>query len=105
MEEALTAIRRAIDEEEVGKTTLLAPAGRPTSGEGAKTRPEAELLSSETTAAIGSAINTLRETVKKQEPTVEEVVREALRPLPVTRPSRSSATRSIDNSLGEISLH
>jgi cell pole-organizing protein PopZ len=81
MEEALTAIRRAIGEKEVGETTLLAAAERQTSGEGARTRPDAELLSSETTAAIGSAINTLRETVKKQEPTIEEAVREALRPM------------------------
>jgi uncharacterized protein len=80
MEEALAAIRRVFAEEDVSKTTL-APAGQRTSGEGTKTRPDAELLSSETTAAIGSAINTLKETVKKQEPTIEEVVREALRPM------------------------
>jgi uncharacterized protein len=63
-----------------GETTL-APSKRRTSSEGPKTRPDAELLSAEATVAIGSAINTLREAVKKQEPTVEEVVRQALRPM------------------------
>jgi uncharacterized protein len=80
MEEALTAIRRAIGEEEVGETTL-APAGRRTSSEAAKTRPDAELLSREATVAISSAIDTLAVTVKKHEPTVEAVVREALCPI------------------------
>jgi uncharacterized protein len=46
-----------------------------------KTKPDAELLSREATVAISSAIDTLTETVKKQEPTLEEVVREALRPM------------------------
>ena len=47
----------------------------------AKTRPEAGLLSPKATAAIGSAFNTLTETVKKHEPTLEAVVHEALRPM------------------------
>jgi uncharacterized protein len=80
MEEALTAIRRVISEEEVSETTL-APAERRTSGEGMKTKPGAELLSAEATVAIGSAIDTLKETVKRQELTLEEVVRQALRPV------------------------
>jgi uncharacterized protein len=79
MEEALAAIRRAIGDEEVGETTL-APIERRTS-KGVKTKPDAELLSREATVAISSAIDTLTETVKKQEPTLEEVVREALRPM------------------------
>jgi cell pole-organizing protein PopZ len=82
MEEALAAIRRAITDEEVGEMTL-APAEPRTSREeaGAKRAPEAGLLSRETSAAIGSAFNTLTETVKKHEPTLEDVVRETLRPM------------------------
>jgi uncharacterized protein len=80
MEEALTAMRRANGEEEISETKL-APVKHRTSGEGAKTNPDVELLSREATVAIGSAINTLTETVKKHEPTLEEVVREALRPM------------------------
>jgi hypothetical protein len=80
MEAALAAIRRVFAEEDVTETTL-ASAKRRTSGERTRTRPDAELLSAEATVAIGSAINTLRETVKKQEPTIEEVVREALHPM------------------------
>ena len=82
MEEALAAIRRAMTEEEVGEMTL-APAEPRTSREqaGAKPTPEAGLLSGEATAAVGSAFNTLTETVKKHEPTLEDVVRETLRPM------------------------
>jgi hypothetical protein len=53
----------------------LAPAEPRTSGAGAK--PEAGLLSPKATGAIGSAFNTLTETVKKHEPTLEDVVRVA----------------------------
>jgi cell pole-organizing protein PopZ len=42
---------------------------------------EAALLSRETSAAVGSAFNALTETVKKHEPTLEDVVRETLRPM------------------------
>ena len=82
MEEALAAIRQAITNEEVGETTL-APAERRTSGEqaGARPIPETGLLSRKATAAVGSAFNTLTETVKKHEPTLEDVVRETLRPM------------------------
>jgi uncharacterized protein len=79
MEEALAAIRRVFAEQDVSETTL-APAERRTS-ERVKTKPDAELLSREATVAISSAIATLTDTVKKQEPTLEEVVREALRPM------------------------
>ena len=48
---------------------------------GAKPTSEAGLLSREATAAVGSAFNTLTETVKKHEPTLEDVVRETLRPM------------------------
>jgi uncharacterized protein len=78
MEEALTAMR-AISAEEVGEATL-APDER-ISGDRAPTKPDAELLSHEATVAIGSAINVLTETVKKQEPSLEDVVRETLRPM------------------------
>ena len=47
----------------------------------AKPTPEAGLLSREATAAVGFAFNTLTETVKKHEPTLEDVVRETLRPM------------------------
>jgi uncharacterized protein len=80
MEDALAAVRRIFAEENVGKATLASAEPR-TPGEGTDARPDAELLSAEATVAIGSAINTLRETVKKKEPTVEEVVCEALRPV------------------------
>jgi hypothetical protein len=68
MEEALAAIRQAITKEEVGKMTL-APAEPRSFREqaGAKPTPEAGLLSHEATAAIGSAFNTLTETVKKHD--------------------------------------
>jgi cell pole-organizing protein PopZ len=81
MEEALAAIRRAITDEEAGMT--LAPAEPRTSREeaGAKRVPEAGLLSREATTAIGSAFNTLTETVKKHEPSLEDVVRDTLHPM------------------------
>jgi uncharacterized protein len=82
MEEGLAAIRRAITDEEAGEMTL-APAEPRTTDQrmGAKTTPEAGLLSRETSVAISSAFNTLTETVKKHEPTLEDVVRETLRPM------------------------
>ena len=71
MEEAMAAIRQAISNDEAGEA-------RPAR----QTRiPEAGLLSREATAAVGSAFNTLTETVKKHEPTLEDVVRETLRPM------------------------
>ena len=81
MEEALAAIRRAITHEEAGETA--SPTEPRTSGEqaGAKPTSEAGLLSREATAAIGLAFNTLTETVKKHEPSLEDVVRETLRPM------------------------
>ena len=57
MEEALAAIRQAITNEEAGEA-------------GAKPTPEGGLLSREATAAVGSAFNTLTETVKKHEPSL-----------------------------------
>ena len=43
--------------------------------------PEAGLLSREATASVDTAFNTLAQTVKKHEPTLEDVVRETLRPM------------------------
>ena len=82
MEEAVAAIRQAITKEEARETTL-APAEPWTSREqaGAKSIAEAGLLSRQATAAVGSAFNTLTETVRKHEPTLEDVVRETLRPM------------------------
>ena len=42
---------------------------------------EAGLLSREATAAVDTAFNTLAQTVKKHEATLEDVVRETLRPV------------------------
>ena len=77
MDEVINAIRRAIiDEEEAGEMKSTS-----TSRKEARVKPipEAALLSRETSAAIGSAFNTLTETVKEHEPTLEDVVRETLR--------------------------
>jgi uncharacterized protein len=70
--------RTIIDEEEVGEMISTS-----TFGEEARTKPipEAGLLSREATAAIGSAFNTLTETVKKHEPSLEDVVCDTLRPM------------------------
>ena len=82
MEEALAAIRRAITDEEVGEMTLASTESRISREQApAKPTPDAGLLSRETSAAVGSAFNTLTETVKKHEPTLEDVVRETLRPM------------------------
>jgi cell pole-organizing protein PopZ len=80
MEEALAGIRQAMTDEEAGEMTF-APAEPRTSREQAGAKPEAGLLSRQATAAVGSAFNTLTEAVKKHEPTLEDVVRETLRPM------------------------
>jgi cell pole-organizing protein PopZ len=80
MEEALAAIRRAMTEEEAGEETLI-PTEPRTSGEKTSAKPGAGLLSREATAAVGSAFNSLTETVKKNERSLEDVVRETLRPM------------------------
>ena len=77
MEEAMAAIRRAITNEEAGEMTL-APAAEPRTPHD---KTDAGLLSREATAAVGSAFNTLTETVKKHELTLEDVVRETVRPM------------------------
>jgi cell pole-organizing protein PopZ len=80
MDDAMSAIRRAITDEEAGEMTLAAAKQR-TSGEEVGAKPRAGLLSRETSAAVGSAFNTFTETVKKHEPSLEDVVRETLRPI------------------------
>ena len=67
MEEALAAIRRAISNDEAGETTLAPEPWTSREQAGAKPTPEGGLLSREATAAVGSAFNTLTETVKKHE--------------------------------------
>jgi cell pole-organizing protein PopZ len=82
MEEALAAIRQAMTDERAGETTLAPTEPRASREQArAKPTPDAGLLSREATAAVGSAFNTLTETVKKHEPTLEDVVRETLRPM------------------------
>jgi cell pole-organizing protein PopZ len=71
MEEALAAICRAMADEEAGEMTSTSTSRV----------AEAGLLSRDATAAIGSAFNTLTETVKQHQPSLEDVVRETLRPL------------------------
>jgi uncharacterized protein len=79
MDEVINAIRRAIiDEEEAGEMTSTSTSREEAS---VKPIPEAGLLSREATAAVGSAFNTLTETVKRHEPSLEDVVRETLRPI------------------------
>jgi uncharacterized protein len=79
MEEAFAPIRRATTDQETGETKLAWQSSRQPLG--AKPTSDPGLLSREATAAIGSTINTLTETVRKGEPTLEGVVREALRPM------------------------
>ena len=82
MEEALAAIRQAMTKGEVGEMTLVPAEPRSFREQaGAKPTPEGGLLSREATAAVGSAFNTLTETVKKHEQSLEDVVRETLRPM------------------------
>jgi len=78
MEEALAAIHRAIADEQTGEVTST-PTDPRSSREQAWAKPISEvgLLSREATAAVGSAFDTLTETVKNHEVTLEDVVRDA----------------------------
>ena len=91
MDEAMTDIRRAIIDEELRNdtihraTNLRRELGDETSqrqkcGDGIRRGPEAGLLSREATASVDTAFNTLAQTVKKHEPTLEDAVRETLAP-------------------------
>jgi cell pole-organizing protein PopZ len=71
MEETMAAIRRAMADEDAGEMTSTSTSRV----------AEAGLLSRDATAAIGSAFNTLTETVKQHQPSLEDVVRETLRPM------------------------
>jgi cell pole-organizing protein PopZ len=75
MDEVINAIS-LIGEEEAGEMTSTSTSGQEARAERLS---EAGLLSREATAAVGSAFNTLTETVKKHEPSLEDVVRETLR--------------------------
>jgi cell pole-organizing protein PopZ len=77
MEDIVTGIRRATTDEEAREVVLPTAETKQATGR----NPEAGLLSREATAAVGSAFSTLTETVKKHEPTLEDVVRETLRPM------------------------
>jgi cell pole-organizing protein PopZ len=68
-------------DEEAGEMTFAPDAPRSSREELATKRvADAGLLSAKASAAVGSAFNTLTETVKKHEPSLEDVVREAVRP-------------------------
>ena len=69
MEDIMADIRRAVTDEQAGKMALRTAETRQATGG----NPEAGLLSREATAAVGSAFSTLTETVKKHEPTLEDV--------------------------------
>jgi cell pole-organizing protein PopZ len=71
MDGITTDIRRAVIDDEAGAKTK----------QGTGRKPEAGLLSREATAAVGSAFGSLTETMKKHELTLEDVVRETLRPM------------------------
>jgi uncharacterized protein len=79
MEEAVDAIRRVFAGQDVSDKTRNT-AGRPDSVK-LVTTTEAGLLSREAAGAVISSISRLAENVKKREPSLEEVVREALRPV------------------------
>ena len=72
MDEVINAIRCAIIDEEEASEMISTSASRVA---------EAGLLSREATAAVASAFNTLTESVNKHEPSLEDVVRDTLRPM------------------------
>jgi cell pole-organizing protein PopZ len=71
MEGTLAAIRRAKADEEAGEMTSTSTSRV----------AEAGPLSRDATATIGSALNTLTETVKQHQPSLEHLVGETLRPM------------------------
>src|ERR1700738_2753764 len=77
MEDIMTDIHRAIIDEGAGAMVLPTAETKQATGR----NPEAGLLSREATAAAGSSFSPLTKTVKKHEPTLEDVVRETLRPM------------------------
>jgi len=83
MEEALSAIRRAITDQDASDETPSHTEPWTSGEEGTATKrvPEDGLLSRRTRTAVGSAFNRLSESARKHEPTLEDVVRETLRPM------------------------
>ena len=85
MEDITIGIPRAITEEEAGEMVLPTAETKQATDENAAAElrrgSETGLLSREATAAVDTAFNTLAQTVKKHEPTLEDVVRETLRPM------------------------
>ena len=79
MEDALSAIRRTMADEEAKAPTLAPP--EPKSSRQEALAGDAGLISQHATVAIGSAVDLLTATVRKQERTLEDVAREALRPM------------------------
>ena len=80
MEEALAAKRRGITEGAPSEPTL-GPVTSSREQAYAKQALQVGLLSHEAIAAVGSAFSSLTETVKKHDPPLEDLVREALRPV------------------------
>src|SRR6185312_4188604 len=74
MEAQSTPFAAIIDDEEAGEVTSTSTSGKEV------ILSEAGLLSREAAAAVGSAFNTLTETLKKHEPSLEDLVRETLLP-------------------------
>jgi uncharacterized protein len=77
MEEVQSAIRRTMADEGAKRPTLAAPEPQ----RGQQNATDAGLLSRETTAAIGSTIDRLATTVRTQQPSLEDLARETLRPM------------------------
>jgi uncharacterized protein len=81
MDKALAAVRRVFAEEGAGESEPVCAEPRsPHEDMEVETPSGAGLLSREATAAVSSAVNRLTQNVKRHAPTLEEVVREALRP-------------------------
>ena len=82
MDEALAAIRGIFAEQE-SSLKKSEPAEPRSSEHNTKTDvlPEDGLLSREAIAAVNSSVSRLTENVRKHIPTLEDVVREALRPV------------------------
>ena len=78
MEEALAAIRQAITNDEAGEPTSAPPSQGLPRTSGAKPIPRL-IAVAPGTVAVGSVFNILTETVRKHEPTLEDVVGETLR--------------------------
>jgi cell pole-organizing protein PopZ len=82
MDEALAIVRRVFAEEAPSETKAGHAVPPPSDKDTApKVTPDAGLLSREASAAVSSAVNRLTENVKRHQPTLEDVFRDALRPV------------------------